>query len=131
MCNFFESQCLVMLSYDCFVEILRIETNPQLTIGFFRVCQQADPWCRFHLFRYNSLLDHLVQLFFDLYFVLDWHLTSSVLHWWYTGVGFDVVSAGHVTYAIKRVGKQGLQVPGAINLNATWLHVYQVEPGRF
>ena len=87
VCNLFESRCFVVLSYDCFVEILRIKTNPQLTVGFLWVCQWADPWCRFHLFCNYSLADHLIQLFFDLCFVLDQHLASSVLQWWYTGVG--------------------------------------------
>ena len=91
----------------------------EIIVGFLRVHQRADPWCWLHLFCNYSLADHVVQLFFDLRFVLDWHLASSVLHWWYTGVGFDVISARHVTYSIERVRKQGLQVPGTINLNAT------------
>ena len=64
---------------------------------------------------------------FDLRFVLDWHLASSMLYWWYARVGFDVIFTWHVTYLIKRVRIQGLQVPGAINLNATWLHIDWVE----
>ena len=99
-----------------------------LMLGFFQVHQQAYPWCWFCLFCYDSLVDHPVQLFFDLCFVLDWYLASSVLYWWYARVGFDVIFAWHVTYLIKRVRIQGLQVPGAINLNATWLHVDWVEP---
>ena len=78
-----------------FHEIRRISCIFQMSQGpmvlFFWVCQRAYPWCQFHLFRYDTLADHLIQLFFDLRFVLDWHLASSVLYWWYVRVGLDVV----------------------------------------
>ena len=62
-CDLFESRRFVVLLYDRFVEILQIETNPQLTVGFFWIRQRADPWCRFRLFRDYAMADHLVQLF--------------------------------------------------------------------
>ena len=39
-------------------------------------------------------------------------------------------SPWHVTYSIERVRIQGLQVPGTMNVNATWLHIDWVEPRR-
>ena len=48
--------CLVVFMDDGFIQVLWVETYPQLAVCLLRVCEKADPWCGLSLF-HDDFLD--------------------------------------------------------------------------
>ena len=45
VCDFFQAWGFVIFPHDCFVQVLWIQTDTQITIGLDRICHQIDPLC--------------------------------------------------------------------------------------
>ena len=96
----------MVVSANGFVEVLRVEANPQLTIGFASVYQAVNPfgWLPFTDLANDTLLLHAVKLGFDVRLQGKWNASRWVNDGLDSGVERDMVLAFEFSDSRKAVG---------------------------
>ena len=92
-----------MLTEDGFVQVLRIEADPQLAIGFSVVHEAIYPlrWFASAHLSYDPLLFHLRQFLLDVILQLEGNSSWRVNNRWHIRVNRDVVCSIELSNAME------------------------------